>query len=216
MKKTSYALQVRPEDAWVLLLLMNVVFLFFGAFFVFVQHSRINPITPTRPYDVKQEHIIERLEQQWQQHPMHWGYGLDVARAYRDAGEIEWSYDALHRLEQSMTHFDAAFRLSLGLGYLGIGRNGDAVRVLNATLQACNRVSCPMDLRTKLSIFSNLARTFLDRSIQAQMHPVTADQTLKELLRPVEVSPEKLHGGGGAKPSVPTSDSRVRKDVQSH
>lgn len=182
------------------LLLVAVVVLCFVAYKG--APPRVAPLVET---DTKTTRRIHQLELSLERQPANISSVIELAKLYREAGEFPWSYQALKNAERSGGDREPSWQLMLGLAFLELGKNKDAVRVLDSALERCGRTRCASNTQVKLEIFTQVARIFLKRRIDARMHNRAAEKVLHEILKPVGVDPEKMRPKAPASPEPPES-----------
>jgi hypothetical protein len=185
-----------------LVLLPNLVLVAFVILYLVTQQASGDKVAPLVLGDDDTTTRIANLELALQRQPADISSAIELARLYREVGEFPWSYNALRNAEASGRH-EPAWRLMLGLAYLELGKNKDAVRVLDRTLEGCTKRSCSATVRSRLEIFGRVAHLFLERGIDARRHNTASEKALKEVLKPVEVDPDKMRLKAPAAPKPP-------------
>ena len=152
------------------------------------------------------EDRIAELERLIRRDPGNTRGAIELARLYQTVGEFPWSYNALLNVEKRGSR-EPSLRLILGLAFLELGKNDDAIRVLKRTLGTCRGKpgSCGYNVTVKLKIFNLLARTFRQRGIDCRRHHAAAAKALHEILKPVKVDPDKMRPKAPAPAEEPTS-----------
>jgi len=184
-----------------LVLVANIVFVvilvLYGAL-VGVGPRQVMPVVNADSKTAKQ---ITNLELALQRDPSSVGYALELARLYQDLGEFPWSYDALRSAERR-SNLEPAWQLKFGLAYLELAKNDDALRVMKAGHARCQSKAarCPADVSVKLELFSRVAQIFVDRRIDSRSQRIPAEKALREVLKPVEVDPDKMRPKAPAPP----------------
>jgi hypothetical protein len=153
--------------------------------------------------DTKTSLRIHQLELSLERQPANMSSVIELARIYREAGEFPWSYQALKNAEKRGGTKEPSWQLMLGLAFLELGKNEDAIRVLESALKRCKGSKCASNIQVKLEIFTKVARIFLERRIDARMHNRAAEKALHEVLKPVGVDPHKMRPKAPASPEPP-------------
>jgi tetratricopeptide (TPR) repeat protein len=190
------------------LVLVGVVVLYFV-----MTRAGGTQVTPLIEGEKSTEQRIQQLELQLARNPGNTEQALELARLYQRVGEYPWSYDALRNAE-ARGNRDPRWLISLGLAYLDLGKNKDALRVLGRAKEECPEkpkaaaaggggTTCDANLKLKLEIFSKLARIFEKRGIHSGKHYEAAEKALREILKPVEVDPDKM------RPKAPTTPQKA-------
>jgi hypothetical protein len=151
---------------------------------------------------------IAELELLLERQPNNLSKAIELAKLYKDVGEFPWSYNALLTAEQQGDQ-NPRWRLMLGLAFLEIGKNSDGRRVLERALERCKGHGlCDANVMGKLGIFAKLAQLLHKRGIDTRKHPEAAERTLREILKPVEVDPNKMRPKA---PATPQPESKKDK-----
>lgn len=178
------------------LILLGVVLIYLG-----VTSARQNDaVKPAETGDPKTAAMIARLEDDLLRNPANMSKAIRLARLYREVGEFPWSYNALLNAERKSKKREPLWQLRLGLAYMDLAKNKDALRVLEAAHKRCGEIKCGPNVQVKLGIFTRLARIMVERKIDWRKQPKAADQALQEILKPVTVDPTKMHPKGPAQP----------------
>jgi hypothetical protein len=211
MQADSVALQRLDSGREAQLLAANVVFVIVAVLGLLISSAGTEKVLPLVQADPRTASRIQSLEHSLSHDPRAGGSAIELAQLYRDAGEFPFSYDTLREAERTGTR-EPAWRLKLGLAYLQLGKNDDAVRVLREAEKRCERKgegsgatkdACAVDVRVKLELFGRVARLFKERHIVPYRQRVAADNALLEVLKPVEVDPAKMRPKGPAAPTAP-------------
>jgi hypothetical protein len=160
--------------------------------------KQVQPLVQADPATTSR---IAHLELLLLRQPTNMAHTLELARLYQDVGEFPWSYHALLTAEKTWSQ-DPVWRLLLGLAYLDLGKNDDSARVLKQAKERCKETSCSFNISTKLDIFTRLAELFIERKIDSRKHSLAAEKALRELLKPVEVDPDKMRPKAPATPEA--------------
>jgi hypothetical protein len=179
----------------------NLVFIGFVGICLINAWATAKQVQPLVQADHATASRIAQLELWLQRHPSNMAHTLELARLYQEVGEFPWSYHALLTAEKTWSK-DPVWRLLLGLAYLDLGKNDDSVRVLKQAKQRCKETSCTYNIRTKLDIFTRLAELFIERKIDSRKHSIAAERALREILKPVEVDPDKMRPKAPATPEA--------------
>jgi hypothetical protein len=185
-----------------IVLIANLVLVGFVLVYLAVTRVGRERVTPLVESDPQTAARIALLEQSLAKDPGNLLGALELSRLYEEAGEFPWSYDALKSVEQKGGD-DPTFRIQLGLAYLELGKNKDSVRIFESTLERCGIVKCPSNAQVKLELFGRVAKIFLAKKIDARRQRVEAEKALREVLRPVEVDPEKMRAKAPVAPGAP-------------
>lgn len=185
--------------------LANLLLLGFVVIFLIVSWATEKRVAPLVEADADVSHRIAQLELLLQYQPTDMAHTLELARLYQDVGEFPWSYHALVTAEKNWSQ-DPVWRLLLGLAYMDLGKNRDALRVLEQALKRCKKERCSFNVQTKLDIFTRLTELFLERRIDSRKHYRAAEEALHEILKPVEADPDKLRPKAPASPETTGSD----------
>lgn len=146
---------------------------------------------------------IQRLELEIERDPRNLRKALELARLYRDVGEFPWCYSALRAAEREGRQ-EPRWRMALGLAFLELGKNEDALRVLRQASTRCSRGGAPRcseNTKLKLQLFVELAEKLEKRRIDARKHAGAAEKALHELLKPVAAEPDKMRPKAPAGPA---------------
>ncbi len=154
---------------------------------LYVLTTKVGPdrVQPLVVADKQTSARIRQLERLLALNPEHRKAALELARLYRRAGQLPFSYDALRSAEQNGSR-SARFRLKLGMAYIEIGKNADGVRVLHEALQGCRLRRCPAHIEARLSIFKQIADRIVERKINARLYPNKAAKVFDEVLKKVD------------------------------
>jgi len=184
-----------------LVLIPNLIFVGFVVLYLVSLQANGKQVAPLVQGERSTEARIAELERQLGREPGSMGDALELARLYQQVGEFPWSYRALLDAEREGSD-KPRWRMMLGLAYLELGKNDDAIRVLGSVDARCRKDAklCDFNLRTKLSIFDQLAQTFKKRGIDSRKHHRAAEKALHEILKPVEVDPDKMRPKAPASP----------------
>jgi cytochrome c-type biogenesis protein CcmH/NrfG len=209
-------------EAWVVipnLLLVAVVVLYF----VMTRAPGGTQVAPLVEGERSTEQRIRLLERQLARNPGNTEQALELARLYQRVGEYPWSYDALRNAEAHGVD-EPRWLMTLALAYLDLGKNKDAIRVLNRAKRRCpakpgavaaggdaSRETCDANLKLKLEIFGKLARIFEKRGIHSGKHYEAAEKALREILKPVEVDPDKMRPKAPVTPVTPEKAAVKKK-----
>ena len=183
------------------LVLLGIVLLYLGA----TSTNKSDDVAPAINADPQTRKLIAYLEDELLRDPSNLRKALKLARLYREAGEFPWSYNALLNAERQNKTRGPAWQLKLGLAYLEIGKNKDALRVMETAYKACGTTKCPPPVKVKLGLFTRLARVFLKRKIHPVRNPRAAHNALREVLKPVTVDHEKMRSKGPLEPEQPAA-----------
>lgn len=179
----------------------NWVLIGFVAIYLIIAWATAKRVQSLVEADPKTTSRIAHLELLLQRYPTDMAHTLELARLYQDVGEFPWSYHALLTAEKTWSK-DPVWRLLLGLAYLDLGKNDDSLRVLKQAKERCKETSCSSNIRTKLDIFTRLAELFIERKIDSRKHAIAAERALREILKPVEVDPDKMRPKAPATPEA--------------
>ena len=177
------------------LILLGIVLLYLGA-----TSNNTDDVAPAVDVDPKTRAMILRLEDSLMKDPANLSKALKLARLYREAGEFPWSYNALLNAERQGKYREPKWQLRLGLAYLEIGKNKDALRVLEKAHKGCGSTKCAPPVQVKLKIFKDVAKIFVDKKINAARNPRAAHLALRQVLKPAKVDPEKMRSKGPMQP----------------
>jgi len=190
-----------PTRLEAIVLLPNLALVAFVVLYLVTQQSSTERVAPLVEGDRALTDRIAQLEQSLQREPSNISSAVELARLYREVGEFPWSYSALRNAEREGKP-DPSWRLLLGLAYLELGKNKDANRVLEQSLRRCEQPPrCASNVKARLEIFARVARLFEERKIDARKHNAAAEKAMHEVLKPVEVDPDKMRPKGPAAPS---------------
>lgn len=159
--------------------------------------------------DPRTKALIASLEDSLMRDPANLANALKLARLYREVGELPWSYNALLNAERQRKYREPKWQFRLGLAYLEIGKNKDALRVLETAHNGCSTTRCAPPLKVKLGLFTRLAKIFVKRKINPVRNPRAADDALRKVLRPVKVDPEKMRSKGPLEPEKATPSEKT-------
>ena len=188
----------RRLDAMILipnLIIVGVVLLYLG-----VSNTKKDEVAPAVEADDKTKALIASLEDSLMRDPADLAKALKLARLYREVGEFPWSYNALLNAERQRKYREPKWQLRLGLAYLEIAKNKDALRVLETAYNGCGISKCAPPLKIKLGLFTRLAKIFVKRKINPVRNPRAAHRALREVLKPVRVDHEKMRSKGPLQP----------------
>lgn len=154
---------------------------------LYVLTTKVGPdrVQPLVVADKETSARIRQLERLLARNPEHRKAALELARLYRRAGQLPFSYDALRSAEQNGSRA-ARFRMKLGMAYVEIGKNADGVRVLREALLGCRLRRCPAHIEARLSIFKQVADLIAERGINARLYPDKASKVFDEVLKKVD------------------------------
>ncbi len=179
------------------LVLLGVVLLYLGA-----SGTKEDHVAPAvEGADPRIQRLIASLEDSLMRDPADLSKALKLARLYREVGEFPWSYNALLNAERQNKYRAPKWQLRLGLAYLEIGKNKDALRVLEKAHNGCGTTKCAPPLRIKLGLFTRLAKIFVKRKINPARNPRAANNALRQVLKPVKVDPEQMRSKGPMEPT---------------
>ena len=164
-----------------------------------VDQEKVVPLVEADPVTAAR---ISKLEAALLARPGDMSVAIELARIYTEMGEYPWSYNALKNAEERGGD-DPAWRLKLGLAYLELGKNEDALRLMKETLNGCGETKCLPNTRVKLQLFTRVARLFVERNIDGRKDRVSAEKALREVFKPVKADPEKMRPKG---PVVPEDE----------
>ena len=176
-----------------LVLIPNLVFVGIVVLYLIAVQGGGKRVAPLVQGAKATEARIAALERSLEREPRNVESAIELAQLYQQVGEFPWSYNALLTAEQQGSR-EPRWRLMLGLAYLEMGKNDDAIRVLSQTRSGCTKRpgTCDQNLVAKLRIFGRLARMFQKRGIDSSRHSAAAEKVLHEILKPVEVDPAKM------------------------
>ena len=189
------------------LILLGIVLLYLGA-----TNNTKDEMAPAVEADPRTKALIASLEDSLLRDPANLEKALKLARLYREVGEFPWSYNALLNAERQRKYREPKWQLRLGLAYLEIGKNSDALRVLEAAHKVCGatgtlaktedsaRSKCAPPVKVKLELFKRLAKIFVKRKIHPARNPRAANSALRQVLKPVTVDHEKMRSKGPLQP----------------
>jgi hypothetical protein len=187
-----------------LVLIPNILFVGIVVLYLISAQSGRRQVAPLVQGERTTEERIAQLERSLERQPGNIQGAVELAKLYQRVGEFPWSYDALRDAERQGNR-EPRWRLMLGLAYLELGKNQDSVRVLKRADKDCRsgRTACDANVTAKLRIFTHLAHMLQKRGIRSTTHPHAAEKALLEILKPVEVDPNKMRPKAPAGPESP-------------
>lgn len=193
----------RPSRLEALVLFPNLVFVGIVVLYLVSAQAGRKQVAPLVQGERTTEARIAQLERALERQPGNIQGAVELAKLYQRVGEFPWSYDALKDAERQGDQ-QPRWRLMLGLAYLELGKNQDAVRVLGEADKACRASkTCDANVAAKLRIFTHLAHVYQKRGIRSTTQPHAAEKALLEILKPVEVDPNKMRPKAPAGPESP-------------
>lgn len=176
-----------------LVLFPNLVFVGIVVLYLVAAQAGGQRVAPLVQGEKSTEVRIAQLERFLERDPGDTRTAIELARLYQTVGEFPWSYNALLAAERTGS-MEPSWRLMLGLAFLELGKNDDSIRVLDGTLRGCRgqQGACSQNVTLKLGMFLRLARTFRERGIDSRQHREAAEKALYEILKPVDVDPDKM------------------------
>ncbi len=199
--------RIRLEIA---VIIPNILLVGFIIFYFAITKFSSNQVMPLVEADRQTRMRINQLELSLERNPGDLVGALELSRLYQDVGEFPWSYDALQNAEAKGSQ-DPAWRLKLGLAYMELGKNDDALRVISAAQARCRTEKCPSPVLVKLQIFEKMSRLFVERRIDARKHRSAAETALREVVKPVQVDIEKMRPKAPAE-TTPVSAGSATSD----
>ena len=195
-----------------LVLVPNLVLVALIGFYLVVMQARDDGPAPLVEGDRRTEAQIAQLELELLREPTDVSKAVQLARLYRQVGEFPWSYNALLAAERQGSQ-QPRWRLMLALAFLELGKNEDAKRVLSWTGETCRRqpARCDANLRAKVVLFSQLVTRYIEQGIDSRRHPEKAERALKEVLKPVQVDPDKMRPKAPVGPEPASAPAREPK-----